>query len=258
MGMGRILMALAGALLVTGCGPITYWPTLDEQAAAEYVPGVSDDGNIGFLVGSFAINPGDGAPWLLEATSGDDGFRYNSYRFKFRPTGDTAALTRDRQGFVGAVGTMFSNRYAKDFQEERVYGSVYATPLPAGTYEFYQFEVFDNRGTVQTTWRSTQEFSIPFEIQPGRAAYVGELMATTRFGRNLLGMTIAAGAYFDMRDAYERDRPLLDAKFPFLATVEAEDAGVVALFSTKGPAQEQLATEPGTEPDSGPDGEPEA
>lgn len=183
----------------------------------------------GYLIGSFTVARGD-------YPAGARNFHYNKYEFMYRQfdparkpatgvlnaineaMGDVPDATRrdEIHGKIGSKGTFLLNKHPHDFSFDEGSGTVFAIALPAGKYEFYQYYLLQNSGNVSSTFEARNEFSIPFEIRPGRATYIGEVRAVNRFERNLLGFRIAAGVRWRVHDAFTRDEPILKAKFPVL------------------------------------------
>ena len=240
--MQRLCLVLS-LLAIAGCQTLGYKQMLDPAQAPDYVPGVSDEPDTGYLVGSFTIAQGTPTR-TIEFFHGEDGFRYSNYRFIFRPTGATAA-TEKRSGFVGRGSAFWETRSGDDYKGEGTSGHVYVIPLRAGTYEFHRFEVY--AGGSQTTWRSRKDFSLPFEIQAGRALYIGELVALHTFGKNMLGMTIPTGADFYARFPSDRDITLLQDKYPFLADMEMGQETILARVLGAPPSAEPSDTQPADE-----------
>lgn len=92
-----------------------------------------------------------------------------------------------------------------------VRGSAFAEELPAGRYEIRSWHV--SQGMV-SIW-STGPIGVEFEIQPGRAVYLGNyhFRQTARMG---LAMTDCVVALSDRAD---RDLPVLAAEFEALGAV---------------------------------------
>jgi hypothetical protein len=100
-------------------------------------------------------------------------------------------------------------------------GIVDVRSLPPGEYEIFNFRVFYNGGTVQKSFSSKQDFSIPFSIQPGRATYIGEFIAVGVQGQNIFGFSIPDGAYFTVSERGERDIAIARQKHPSLGEVQS-------------------------------------
>lgn len=156
---------------------------------------------------------GADAGYLILALAAQKGTAYNDYKLFFRK--------RDRS-IDGSVwwgqGNPFDQRKL-DLDDSVETGIVDVRRLPPGDYEIFNFLVFMNAGTVQESWRSKQDFSIPFSIEPGRATYVGEFDAAKLTGKGLFGMTVPDGAYFVLSDKTARDVAIARQKEPGLTDV---------------------------------------
>lgn len=213
-------------------------------AAQTALQGDSEASGSGYLIGSFTIIRGD---YPTRARN----FHLNLYEVNYRefdpergpPTGvmnalnkalgDTPSATRSNEthGTIGARGKFLTNKYPKDFESEEGAGTVFALPLPPAKYEFYKYYMFQSGGTAQITYKPHQEFSIPFEIRPGRATYIGEVRAVNLFEKSMFGIKLSDGARFEAMDAYERDAPILATKFAFLSGVPVDSTVLAEGFA---------------------------
>jgi hypothetical protein len=167
-------------------------------------------GNSGPLSGKYE---GADAGYLVVALAAKAGTSYDSYTLMFR------SKDRSAQGRVWwGQGNMFDRRKL-DVDDGKEKGIVDVRRLPPGDYEIFNFNVFMNGGTIQKSWRSAQDFSIPFTIAPGRAAYIGEFMAVKVMGENIFGMSLLDGAYFVLSDKADRDVGAVKEREPGLSEV---------------------------------------
>lgn len=206
--------------------------------------GDSEATGSGYLIGSFTIIRGD-------YPTGARNFHLNRYEVSYREfdpergppaglmnalnkaLGDTPSAMRsdETHGTIGAHGNFLTNKYPEDFDSEEGAGTVFALPLPPGKYEFYKYYMFQSGGTAQIVWKPHEEFSIPFEIQAGRATYIGEVRAVNLFEKNMFGIKLSDGARFEVKDAYERDAPILATKFAVLSGVPVDSAVLAEGFA---------------------------
>ncbi len=89
--------------------------------------------------------------------------------------------------------------------------SLFAFSLPPGRYEFYDFRLAAGNNVY---WTAADEFSIPFTVEQGETAYLGEIRTIPLRGKNLFGITVPAGGYFEIGDLFKRDIPNLQSQFP--------------------------------------------
>jgi hypothetical protein len=115
-------------------------------------------------------------------------------------------------------------------------GRLFVVPLPEGRYEFYQYQT---SAAYQVIYQAREEFSIPFEIKPGRATYVGEVRAVKLEKPNLFGIRMPYGIELAGADAAERDQPLLLEKYRFLASIPFDIALVDRAISEAFPPPAQ-------------------
>lgn len=103
-----------------------------------------------------------------------------------------------------------------DYELDDRTGNVFALPLQPGDYEFYNVRFYFYRYTGSITITAKEDFAVPFTIEKGKAHYIGEFVAYGLYGRNIFGLPVPAGGYFVHRDNFERDGPMLRAKYPAL------------------------------------------
>jgi hypothetical protein len=94
--------------------------------------------------------------------------------------------------------------------------------LPAGQYEFYDFDMFIGSPVGTTEFSAREEYSIPFTVKPGQVTYIGEIKLIPRTGRNIFGLPIPGGGRFILSDQRSRDMALLRANYPNFAAARVE------------------------------------
>ena len=107
-----------------------------------------------------------------------------------------------------------------DYEVDEGLGYVAATLLPAGRYEVY----FYSNTCRATSYYASEAFSIPFEVKPGVATYIGEIVYTHRFYKNFAGITVPSAPDIAFRSDPDRDLPLLESKYPFIKDFTLESA----------------------------------
>jgi hypothetical protein len=106
----------------------------------------------------------------------------------------------------------------RDFDKDGVNGAVLVLHLKPGTYEIFNFSTFFNGYPSTATYGSKQDFSIPFAVKKGEIAYLGRYLANRATGKNLFGMTVTAGVYFDVTDEQQEDMRVTATRFASAAT----------------------------------------
>lgn len=91
-------------------------------------------------------------------------------------------------------------------------GTTFFAQLPVGEYEFYwyQFEwriEYNAGGIAGAPYSTTQEFSLPFKVQEGKAQYLGEiaLYISMKEGPKWKFITLPSGGHWVVSDMQERD-----------------------------------------------------
>lgn len=103
-----------------------------------------------------------------------------------------------------------------DVRNEKYEGFVTILRLPPGKYEIYNFEVSIASPLGSTRFSSREDFSIPFEVQSGRAVYIGSYDSTPTYGKSIFGVDVVAGTYWILSDRHERDLAVAKAREPAL------------------------------------------
>lgn len=184
-----------------GCQTTDLHTSLTQDQAADLS---LDPATHGVLVGSFAR-------YGKHPSSSGTEAGYQEYNFFFRNMVDA-----DPKGHLRLRRRPFAG-YPRDFELEEGSAQVFAIPLPAGAYEFYDFALSFDTGMAEYTWRARNHFSIPFNVEPGQVVYVGEVRSNHLWKRNLIGLFALDGATFSNSDQGHRDLPLLKERFPFIA-----------------------------------------
>jgi len=159
-----------------------------------------------FLVGSIGVK-----------TAGENESPNSFSRIDFRQRGDEKKAT-----LVISQSLYFPSDM--DYKEADREGTVFSLVLEPGEYEIVNVSFFYNNGYVEKSYSAKEDFSVPFSIEAGRVYYMGEFLAFGKYGKNIFGITIAAGGYFVHYTNYERDLPLLLTKYP-----ELQDREIVQL-----------------------------
>lgn len=143
------------------------------------------------LVGSFARSP--------------DGPVYYSQTFYFKnlETGEVREIKAQPRF------NPYTGKTPDDFSTGSSTGAVFVFSLPAGRYTFHNFRLYQANGSFQQNWSSKEDYSIPFEIQPNKVNYVGEIKLDALRGRNFFGMSVPAGGVWFVSDESARDVGIL-------------------------------------------------
>lgn len=150
--MRNLLMVLIGIFLI-GCAsnPIKLAPQT-----------FSSESNNGVIAGTISII--DGKP------------KFNSYDFYYREIGQKKqhriTIQPDQGGFTMVLKPDYSLGDTLVFQ--------YIMEHPPGQYEFFNYSLFNNMGYIQSTKRERKGFSIPFQVESGKIAYLGDIVINTK------------------------------------------------------------------------------
>lgn len=142
-------------------------------------------------------------------------FTFYSLDFRSVATGDEGSLKTSTPELVQAKFEVIKGVYE---------GFVSVLKLPPGKYELYNFSVFGGAGFGSVTWSSKQDFSVPFEVQAGKATYIGAYDCTPIFGEGIFGLRALAGMYWILSDQHDRDVPIARGREPGLTQTPVDIA----------------------------------
>jgi hypothetical protein len=168
-----------------------------------YVFGCANSSN--YIPANYA---GDDAGYIVMSLGASTETKYEAYKLFIRKMDKSL-----NSGVAYLPDNMFKPT-KKDFIDNDSHGAVISFAMPAGDYEIYNCDIFENLGLRQTNYRAKQDFSIPFSIKPGTATYLGEYIAFT-IGKGFLG-TSTGGAIFVVKNEMARDVQIAKKKFPDL------------------------------------------
>lgn len=152
-------------------------------------------------------------PWMAT-----EKHRCESYQMIYRYLEESSERTAGQLSAIPDGKNDWTLDDPHDYTVDNGLGFVAATLLPAGRYEIYFFSSIC-RGT---SYYAPEEFSIPFEIKPGVATYVGEIVYKHRFYKNFAGVTAPNAPEITFRMESIRDLPLLRSKYSFIDDLTLE------------------------------------
>lgn len=211
----RAALYLMLALLLQGCAGQPF----DESEVSPKTPVFNAIAGNGYA--AFSLAQSD---YRAETVFGDlDAGRQLELRFEVRRS-DDGGMFKFEGGDALAERPAFG---AADEPDEIPGGRVYAHSLPPGGYEItaiYVWRVLTSpTGEVERIWRSKDEVSLRFTIEPGRSLYLGEWRCVPRASENALGVETVDDCAWEISDRFERDAPILRKKFPGLPWGELVD-----------------------------------
>jgi|GEM_PF-1017788 len=174
--------------------------------APQTISGFSENNTI--LIGSFSRRP-----W-------DRKYHGQSFFFKNSVTGRKYRISASNSfGFLGVTPV--------DFKEFDTHGGIFLRELPPGDYEFYNFILVQSSGTYTKSFESKEDFSIPFTVEANKLNYIGQIKLFVLTGRNIFGMILNNGGYWEVSDQIERDLPIVKDKYPTL-----QNSDVISIIPT--------------------------
>jgi hypothetical protein len=191
--------------LIYGCASTPILPETLTHADLEHDNGI--------LVGSISRESGD--------------WPYYNYGIFFRRIG---GKKRHVIEVIGEWAGYWSWRseFSDDFKAEDASGSLFAYILQAGDYEIYQYFLRSHTGPQERVFRARKDFSIKFTIRPGEIGYIGEFLGQAIMAKDIIGIPVAVGGNWRLRNRFTRDIPLLTQKFldiNFIKTIKYRPLG---------------------------------
>lgn len=204
------------ASLLAGC--VTLYDEVPDTLPLSYVPPAA--GQTGVAVGSVTSPPNEYGQWQ-EAS-----------RYSLRSRTDPAVVGFLRSGsddFYGRLGMPFAYLRYPDYRGcaeeeglETECGRLFAMELPAGEYEIREV-IVSGRGNGSSWIVELPDYR--FTVQAGAVSYLGNLNNRLCIGSlGFSNLVIAVSG--EVRDNFDRDWPLLRAKYPFLANQPIERAAI--------------------------------
>ena len=154
---------------------------------------------------------GDDAGHIVISLGASTETKYNSYKLFIRKIDKSL-----NSGVAYLVNNIFKPM-KKDFVDNDSHGIVVSYAMPAGDYEIYNFDVFNNLGLIQTNYSAKEDFSIPFSIKPKQTTYLGEYIAYSIGGST-------GGVIFIVKNEMPRDIRIAKRKLPDLFVENVVDS----------------------------------
>lgn len=168
------------------------------------------DDKAGEVFGSMVFGPRlDGEP------------RYEVYKIDYRPVGDST-----RSGFFMLSNVwLLDGRKSYNIDGPGYRGKTFAQRLAPGKYEIYDVE-FALFGSVMQTFKAKQPFSVPFDVGQHEKVYLGRFVAHGALRKNMVGITVPNGGYFELIDAMAEDAALSRRSGPSLEVTQVRRAAL--------------------------------
>jgi hypothetical protein len=114
-----------------------------------------------------------------------------------------------------------------DIKDKDIKVEVLVAYIPPGEYEAYTWEMSNTGYMARYRYRSKQEFSIPFRINPGQTTYIGQYAAAD-FGFTAPTGSVYPNPEFFVSDEMTRDMEIAQKKYPTLQLGVATNASHAA------------------------------
>jgi len=185
----RSLLVLLTALFAT--------PALAAKAPVEYAG--ADGGYVAYAVGTITLGMHFDFPYRRVAQA--DGTPVNDWKGTIEPK------------LGGAIYLKIKN---PDFTGRET-GQIVVRRLPPGDYLIENFAFYGSSPLgASYDWSAAKPFAIRFNVQPGKATYIGSFMRAPSLGTSLAPQLGAVG-FFVVADRSERDLPIIRTRLPLAA-----------------------------------------
>jgi hypothetical protein len=138
------------------------------------------------------------------------------FAFDYGPVTDTGS--KSAKQWRGRIRPLLGGGWVSGIKKPdftgRESGHVIVRRLPPGRYAVTDFSFGGQSvGGGSVEWSSARKFSLPFEIRPGQATYIGSFMRSPSFG-TVLQRQLGAAGFFVIADRNLRDLPLAVPRLP--------------------------------------------
>ncbi len=178
----KFITILTGLIFISGCA-MTARPNLPQSI----LPAEIDKKGFALIVGSLSRQNGAAI--------------YNHWSINLRSTVHSPVQDIQIAGKASTAAPFIA--YDFDYREKKFSGNLFAYLVPAGSYEFYDHFLLQQRGMYTATWRPKKGFSVPLFIQENTINYIGEYAAT-------------AEHFWKVGNNEKRDIEMLKQKYPNL------------------------------------------
>ncbi|MEO5596916.1 MAG: hypothetical protein ABIQ97_07195 [Lysobacteraceae bacterium] len=154
---------------------------------------------------------------------------YTVYSINYRPLGDAT-----RSGFFMLTNLILDSSRSYDVNLPGYHGKTFRQVLPTGEYEIYNIEL-TSIGMATLRFTAKEPFSVRFSVGENEKVYLGRFIAHGVWRKNMVGITVPDGGYFQLADAMAEDTALAQhAGTPFSASQVRDAAlqptGIAELF----------------------------
>lgn len=197
--MKAFYLFLPVLLLLAGCNSV-----LSDKAPKTF----STASNNGLVIGTLTFN--------------EDVPKNDIYRFFYNAQSESKSFRRKNAGKIMIKARENNTRgFSGDFNNSKTY--LFVIERQPGPYAFTEYNMLNHIGaTGQVSF--SKKFAIPFEVQSGKIAYMGEM--------EFFGKAEPTSARIVVSDQYSRDLPEFKKKFPQInwddaanKTVKSGDTG---------------------------------
>jgi len=115
----------------------------------------------------------------------------------------------------------------------RNHSDVLAIPVPAGSYEVTGWSMTASVMTSMVTVRNRLPMSVPFQVKPGEATYVGRLNGISFYGKNLLGLSVFGRGMVIVTDEFGQDQARIAKAYPSIKAGTIRHSGVPAGYQNE-------------------------
>ncbi len=147
----------------------------------------------GYIIGTFTII--------------DEKPRFNAYILDYKPEGKEINWTSNyNKILVRTNGMGFKLKFNPDYSIDNRRVFFFIKEHKVGNYEFFDYELFNNLGTSQSTLKSKSKFILPFSVFKDSINYIGDFAFYPKGNKN--------GNLFEISDKFKRDIDMFRNKYP--------------------------------------------
>jgi hypothetical protein len=160
----------------------------------------------------------------------------NSSMVRARQLGSNTRVTINNNTAPSALRALFPGaNYSQD--------GCFAIPVPAGNYAIDSWMISANAGYGTIVVSNRLPLRVPFQVEAGKATYVGKTNVISLYGRSLIGLPAYDRGIIIITDSYEKDAKEIASVYPSIARSQIKPSKVPELYANE---MKRIANTPGS------------
>jgi hypothetical protein len=119
----------------------------------------------------------------------------------------------------------------------------FAIPVPAGNYAIDGWAISAYAGNGSIIVLNRLPLHVPFQVEAGKATYVGKANVISLYGRSLIGLSAYDRGIIIISDSYEKDAKEITQTYPTITRSQIKPSKVPQLYAYE---MKRIANTPGS------------